>query len=65
MEKALGNLSLTEAAARLGVSPYTLRSWAVYQNRVAFLRAGRRLLFTPSDLEDFERRCRVEVRTRA
>lgn len=53
------NLSLVQAAARLGVSPYTLRGWARYQRRVPYLRLGRRLMFRPEDLEAFEQRCRV------
>jgi len=57
-----GNLSLTEAAQRLGISPHTLRVWAKYRGRIAYIRAGRRLLFAPRDLEAFEARCRVEAR---
>jgi excisionase family DNA binding protein len=53
------NLSLVQAAARLGVSPHTLRGWAKYRRRVPYLRLGRRLLFRPQDLEAFERRCLV------
>jgi excisionase family DNA binding protein len=56
------NLDLHEAAQRLGVSPHTLRNWAVYQHRVPFLRLGRRLLFPLADLEAFERASRVEAR---
>jgi excisionase family DNA binding protein len=56
------NLALHEAAQRLGVSPHTLRTWAVYQHRVPFLRLGRRLLFSLADLEAFERASRVEAR---
>lgn len=56
------NLSLVEAAARLGVSPYTLRSWSVYQKRVPYMKMGRRLLFARADLEAFERRSRVPGR---
>ena len=57
-----GNLSLTEAARRLGVSPHTLRAWAKYRGRIAYIRAGRRMLFAPRDLEAFEARCRVPAR---
>ncbi len=60
-----GNLSVVEAAARLGVSPYTLRAWAKYGGRIAYIKAGRRLLFRPSDLEEFERRNLVEVKVPA
>jgi len=49
------NLSLIDAAARIGVAPHTLRRWAVYQGRLPYLKLGRRLLFRPSDLEAFER----------
>jgi excisionase family DNA binding protein len=57
-----GNLSLEAAALRLGVSPYTLRSWAVYQRRLPFIRLGRRVLFAPADLAAFEAAGRVEAR---
>jgi excisionase family DNA binding protein len=53
---ASSNLSLRQAAARLGVSPHTLRSWAVYQGRLNYVRLGRRLLFRPQDLAEFEQR---------
>lgn len=54
-------VSLTEAARRLGISRHTLRSWARYQRRIAYIQAGRRLLFAPADLEAFLARCRVEA----
>jgi excisionase family DNA binding protein len=57
-----GNLSVREAAARLGVSPHTLRGWAKYQRRVPYLRLGRRLVFRPADLDAFEAACRVGAR---
>jgi excisionase family DNA binding protein len=56
------NLSLPEAAQRLGVSPHTLRAWAVYQHRIAHVRLGRRILFRPADLSAFEAANRVEAR---
>ena len=56
------NLGLLEAAARLGISPYTLRAWAKYGGRISYIKAGRRLLFRPADLEEFERRNLVEAR---
>lgn len=62
MDHASANLNLSDAARRLGVSPHTLRVWAVYQRRLPFLRLGRRLLFSPRDLEGFERQCRVAAR---
>lgn len=55
------NLSLIDAAARLGVSRHTLRAWSVYQRKLPFLRMGRRILFKVADLETFERRARVEA----
>ena len=60
--RAEPNLSLTIAARRLGVSPHTLRAWAVYRRRIPFLRLGRRLLFDPRDIEAFEAKCRVKAR---
>ena len=60
-----GNLSLLQAAARLGISPYTLRSWAKYGGKITYIKAGRRLLFRPADLEGFERRNLVKARVRA
>ncbi len=57
------NLSLRAAAERLGVAPLTLRRWAVYQRRLPYLKAGRRLLFRPGDLETFELSCLVPART--
>ena len=56
------NLSLREAAERLGVSPLTLRNWARYQRKVSYLRLGRRIVFRVSDLEAFERSSRVAAR---
>jgi excisionase family DNA binding protein len=53
------NLSLPEAAARLGVSRHTLRTWSVYQRRLPFLRLGRRVLFRRRDIEAFEARALV------
>jgi excisionase family DNA binding protein len=53
------NLSLREAAARLGVAPLTLRRMAVYQHRLPYLKVGRKLLFRPQDLEAFEFGCLI------
>jgi len=53
------NLSLREAAARLGVAPLTLRRMSVYQGRLPYLKVGRKLLFRPSDLEAVELGCLV------
>jgi excisionase family DNA binding protein len=56
-----GNLSLTEAARRLGVSPHTLRAWARSQHRLPFYRLGRRLVFAVADLDAFLAAHRVEA----
>lgn len=53
---------LGPAAKRLSVSPYTLRTWAVYQRRLPYLRLGRKLGFRPQDLADFEQSCLVPAR---
>jgi len=45
-------LSMREAAAVLGISPFTLKDWA-REGRIASLKIGRRVLFTQSDLEEF------------
>ena len=65
MTMAEGNLSLAEAAQRLGVSPHTLRNWAKYKKRVAYLKFGRRIVFSPRDLAAFEEQCRVAARVLA
>jgi excisionase family DNA binding protein len=57
-----GNVSLRAAARMVGVSPHTLRTWAVYQHRLGFYRMGRRLLFAPADLEAFVALHRVAAR---
>ncbi len=62
MEVAQANQKLSDAASRLGVSPHTLRVWAVYQHRLPFLRMGRRILFRSKDLEEFERRSLVQAK---
>ncbi len=56
------NLSIEQAAERLGVSAHTLRRWSVVHHRVPFIRMGRKILFKLSDLEAFEGRSRVEAR---
>lgn len=56
------NLSLTEAAERLGISPHTLRFWTIYRGLVPYVRLGRRVLFRPADLKAFEEKNRVEAR---
>ena len=56
------NLDLIAAAERLGISKYTLRHWAVVQHRLPFLRLGKKILFAPRDLRDFEDESRVPAR---
>jgi excisionase family DNA binding protein len=53
------NLDLPRAAKRLGVSKHTLRTWAIYQRRLAYLRVGKRIVFRPADLAAFEKAGRV------
>jgi DNA-binding transcriptional MerR regulator len=60
----MANLPLKPAAERLGISPHTLRFWAVYRGLVPYVRLGRRIVFRPEDLDEFERRHRVEARER-
>jgi len=57
-----GNLSLRDAAARLGIAPLTLRRMAVYRRRLPYLKVGRRILFRPRDLDAFEQSCLVTGR---
>jgi excisionase family DNA binding protein len=57
-----GNLSIAEAAQRLGISPHTLRFWTVYRGLVPHVRLGRRIVFRPEDLEAFEQQHRVAAR---
>jgi len=58
----MGNLDLTAAAKRLGVSKHTLRSWSVYQRKIPHFKLGRRILFKLEDLERFEQAHRIEAR---
>lgn len=46
------NLSVDEAAVRIGVSPFTVRTW-LRQRRIPFIRAGRRILIAPQEIERF------------
>src|SRR6266849_580443 len=46
------NLSLPEAAQRLGVSPHLIRRW-VARREIPFIRLGRRILFAIKDVEAF------------
>lgn len=47
-----GLLNAKEAAARLGLSFWTLYAWA-RSGRISCVRLGKRLLFDSSDLEKF------------
>jgi excisionase family DNA binding protein len=53
-------LSVDEAAARLGVSKYTLRGW-LFQRRLPHVKLGRRVLVDPADIERFIQDNRIEV----
>ena len=44
-------LSQREAAVLLGLSPRTLERWRVSGGGVPFVKAGRRVLYRPSDLD--------------
>ncbi len=54
-------LSVVQAAARIGVSRFTLRVW-LRQRRIPYVRLGRRVLIDPRDLERFIQAGRVDVR---
>jgi excisionase family DNA binding protein len=53
-------LSVDEAAARLGVSKYTLRGW-LFQRRLPHVKLGRRVLVDPNDLDRFIETSRIEA----
>lgn len=54
-------LSVHEAAARLGVSRFTLRAW-LRQRRIPYFRLGRRVVLSDADVERFLAAHRVEAR---
>lgn len=54
-------LTLKEAAARLCVSPHTLRGWT-YAGRVPCVRLSNRLRFDARDIDRLVDRCRVGAR---
>jgi len=58
------NLSLTEAAKRLGVSVHLIRRW-IARREIPFIKLGRRLLFATKDIEAFEATHRVEAHTKS
>jgi excisionase family DNA binding protein len=45
-------LSVNQAAAYLGLSVFTLRTW-VSQQKISFIKLGRRVLFRLEDLDLF------------
>ena len=53
-------LSIDEAAARLGVSKYTLRAW-LFQRRLPHVKLGRRVLIDPCDVDRFIEASRVKA----
>jgi excisionase family DNA binding protein len=53
-------LNVDQAAARLGVSKYTLRGW-LFQRRLPYVKLGRRVLIDPSDLDRFIETSRIEA----
>jgi excisionase family DNA binding protein len=54
-------LSVAEAAARLGVSKFTVRAW-LRQRRLPYYQLGRRQVLDAEDVERFLREHRVEAR---
>ena len=54
-------LSVVEAAGRLGVSRFTVRSW-LRQRRLAYHKLGRRVVLDEADVERFLEAHRVEAR---
>ena len=62
MTVRIDNYTLKDAAVRLGVSPHTLRFWAVYCRKISYLRLGRKILFSPADLDTFEQQNLVKRR---
>ena len=49
---ANGLKSVEQVAGDMGVSPHTIRAW-VQQRRIPYIKAGRRILFDPLDIENF------------
>jgi excisionase family DNA binding protein len=54
-------LDVPEAAALLGLKPWTLRQW-ISQRRIAFIKVGRLVKFRYADIEAFIERNRQEAR---
>jgi len=57
------NLSIAEAAKRLGVSPHLIRRW-VTRREIPFIKLGRRVVFATKDVEEFEARHRMQAKTK-
>ena len=57
-------LSVSDAAARLGVAPITLRRW-LKRRMLAHVRIGRRIVLDVRDLEKFFADRRVEAQEQA
>ncbi len=56
-------LNNEDAAAMLGISPYSLRG-KVLRREVPFVKIGRRVLFDPADLRAFIEAAKVPPRSR-
>ncbi len=54
-EQASVNEALTvyQAAAALGVSPFTIRAW-IRERRIPFFKIGARIMFEEADLKAFQ-----------
>jgi excisionase family DNA binding protein len=57
-------LTVTSAAARCGVSPFTLRTY-LRRGRLPYFKVGRRIVLDSADVDAFLRACRVEAREEA
>jgi excisionase family DNA binding protein len=57
---ANGLKSVEQVAGDMGVSPHTIRAW-VQQRRIPYIKAGRRILFDPLDIENFIKSHKVHV----
>jgi excisionase family DNA binding protein len=64
MTRDEGMRSVEEAARVLGISRHTVRAW-VRGRRLAHHRLGRRIVFSPEDLERFIRASRVPAKAPA
>jgi excisionase family DNA binding protein len=53
-------LDVTEAAALLGIKPWTLRQWTC-QRRITFIKVGRLVKFRQVDIEGFIEQNRCEA----